>query len=251
MYAIITGVSSGLGAAMAKFFAARDVNVIGISRSEPAEDVRQILHAWISGDITNADDRARIVAETGTLCDGKLDLLINNAGKGIYATWEEMDENELREVFELDFFAMVALTKAFLPQLAAAHGSIVNISSAAGRLWVPCMGAYCAAKAAVSMFSNSLRVEVKKMGIHVLDVSPGQINTGFSSRSCGSRRPPDSPGAKGHSPNGLAKAVFRAWRRKKKRITYPGKLAFLIFLVRVILPNLYDRISLKLWKLQD
>lgn len=249
MYAVITGVSSGLGAAMVNFFAAQGVQVIGVSRSKPAEDVRKDLLAWISGDITKADDRARIVAETEKLCKGSLDLLINNAGKGIYATWEEMDENDLREVFELDFFAMVALTKAFLPQLSAAKGTIVNIASAAGRLWVPCMGAYCAAKAAVSMFSNSLRVEVKRMGIRVLDVSPGQINTGFSSRSCGSRRPPDSPGAKGHSPAGLAKAVFRAWKKKKKRITYPGKLAFLIFLVRVVLPDLYDRISVKLWKL--
>lgn len=249
MYALITGVSSGLGKAMAFYFAERGITVIGVSRSEPV-DLPEAIR-WIGADITKPEDRARLVEQVSSITGGGLDILINNAGKGIYATWEEMDEAELREVFELDFFAPVALTKSLLPLLASARGSVINISSAAGRIWVPCMGAYCAAKAALAMFSNSLRQEIRKHKIHVLDVAPGQINTGFSSRSCGSRKPPDSPGSSSHSPVDLAKTVFTAWKRKKQRITYPRTLSFALFVVRAILPGLYDRINRKLWKLES
>ncbi len=240
---LITGVSSGLGKAMAKYFAAQDFEVLGISRSKP-EDLPGVR--WIPCDITKESDRISLKEELEKC--GTLDILINNAGKGIYAAWTEMEEAALREVFELDFFAPVALTKTLLPLLKPGS-AIINISSVAGRIWVPCMGGYCAAKAALSMFSNSLRPELERAGIRVLDVSPGQINTGFSSRSCGGRRPPDSPGAKGHTPEALAKAVYQAWRKGKKRITYPRTMAFAVFFVRTFLADFYDRVNRKLWKL--
>lgn len=249
MYALITGVSSGLGKAMALYFAEKNITVIGVSRSEP-KDLPDTIR-WVGADITIPADRARLVEQVSAITGGKLDILINNAGKGIYATWEEMEEADLREVFELDFFAPIELTKSLLPLLASAHGSVINISSAAGRIWVPCMGAYCAAKAALAMFSNSLRQEVRKYHIHVLDVAPGQVNTGFSSRSCGARRPPNSPGSSSHSPADLAKTVYSAWKRKKQRITYPRSLSFALFVVRAILPGLYDRINRKLWGLDN
>ncbi len=247
MYALITGVSSGLGKAMAQYFMERGITVIGVSRSQP-EGLPDSL-CWIGADITLPADRKRIAEQICAITGGKLDILINNAGKGIYATWEEMDEKDLREVFELDFFAPVALTKLLLPQLSAARGSVINISSAAARIWVPCMGAYCAAKAALAMFSNSLRQEIRLHRIHVLDVAPGQVNTGFSSRSCGARRPPNSPGSSSHSPRDLAKTVYTAWKRKKQRITYPRSLSFALFAVRALLPGLYDKINRKLWNL--
>lgn len=243
--AVITGVSSGLGRAMAEYFTKQGVTVYGICRSAPELPPGA---EWIRADITKAEDR-RMIRQTLEEKGVKPDILINNAGKGIYATWEEMPESDLREVMELDFFAPVALTKELLPLLAETEGTVINVSSVAGRIWVPCMGGYCAAKAAVAMFSNSLRPEIAKYGIRVLDVAPGQISTGFSSRSCGTRRPPDSPGSKGHTAQGLAKAVFRAWRKKKKRITYPGSLAVAVWAVRTFIPGLYDKINRKLWKL--
>lgn len=232
---------------MARYFAEQGIRVAGISRTEP-EDLPDAVR-WIRGDLTNRPDLDRIESEVRDFCAGKLDILINNAGKGIYATWEEMSEDDLRNVFELDFFAVVALTKRMLPMLAAAKGTVIDISSAAARIWVPCMGAYCAVKAAVAMFSNSLRQEVRQYGIRVLDVAPGQINTGFSSRSCGTRRPPDSPGSGGHTPQALAKAVYRAWKTKKERITYPRMLSAALFFIRAVIPSFYDTISRKLWKL--
>lgn len=241
--AVITGVSSGLGRALAQCFRANGCRVIGISRSKP--DIE--LDLWIRADITAEADRARCAREAADF--GGVDILINNAGKGLYDTWEDTAMDDLKALFELNFFAMAAMTREFLPLLKESRGTVINISSAAGRIWVFCMGAYCASKAAVSMFSNSLRGEVRQYGIKVLDVSPGQINTGFSSRSFGHRSPPDSPGASA-GPDAFAKAVYKAWKRGRKSMTYPGWLGAALFTVRYILPGVYNHFSMKMWKLK-
>ena len=225
--AVVTGVSSGLGRALAQYFMARGVKVAGVSRRRP--DFSPDL--WIEADITLESGRERVLSETLALF-GRIDILLNNAGKGIYATWEEMGEADLRGVMELDFFAPVLLTRLILPELRKTRGSVVNISSAASRIWVPCMGGYCSAKAALAMFSSSLGIELMPDGVNVLDVAPGQINTGFSSRSFGKRRPPSSPGSGGTSPEALAKCVYDSWRRRCKRVTYPRFLGVGIFIVR-------------------
>ncbi len=247
-HVLITGASSGLGKAMALHFLRRGFRVTGLSRSEPAALLNEADFRWFRCDITKEADLLALKSELEQTGNAP-DILVNNAGKGIYAAWEEMDATDLRDTFELDFFAPVALTKILLP-LMKPGACIINISSAAGLIWVPCMGGYCAAKAALRMFSNSLRPELAFRGIRVLDVAPGQINTGFSSRSCGTRRPPDSPGAKGHTPEALAAAVFRAWRKGRKEITYPGSLAVLIFFIRTFLSGTYDKINRKLWNLK-
>lgn len=241
---VITGCSSGLGLAMSTYFTQKNCLVAGISRSQPPNE----LAFWISADITKNEDRKKAHQEIMAHF-GRVDLLINNAGIGAYSTWEELSEDELRQIFELDFFAVYSMTRLFLADLKESNGTIINISSAAGRLWIPCMGAYCAAKSAVSMFSNSLRIELKNFGVRVLDVAPGQINTGFSSRSIGKRHPPEAPGAGFTSPKQMATAVYHAWRNQLKRITYPRFLSLALWFVRVIIPSVYERISVKLWKL--
>ena len=244
--ALITGVSSGIGRALALYFQRKGVQVIGVSRHEP--DFPMAL--WISADITTPEGRSEVRRRTEAFTGGKLDLLLNNAGMGIYASWEEMTEEDLRKVFELDFFAPVLLTKELLELLHRAQpgSSIINVSSSASRLWIPCMGGYCAVKAALSMFSNSLRTELACSGIHVMDVLPGQISTGFSSRACGTRRPPDAPGAK-DSADGLAASVYRAWKGRRRILVYPGWIGIGAFILRNMVPGLYDRISRKIWHL--
>ena len=243
--ALITGCSSGLGKAMADCFRQHGFRVAGMCRTRPETE----LDCWIEGDVTQPADRERAV-KTVREEFGRLDILVNNAGRGVYATWDELTEEELRAVFELDFFAVCFMTRSFLPLLEESRGSVINISSAAGRLWVPCMGAYCAAKAAVAMFSNTLGIEEKRHGLHVLDVAPGQVNTGFSSRSLGKRKPPESPGSAHTSPEKMAESVFRAWKSRKKRITYPRGLAIALFFVRCVIPGWYERISLRIWNLR-
>ena len=243
---LITGVSSGIGKALAVYFKEKGVRVIGVSRRQPEINV----DLWICADLTAEEGREKIYQETLKFTGGSLNLLLNNAGVGIYSTWEEMQEEDLRKTMELDFFAVVLLTRKMLPLLKnTPKASVINISSSASRIWVPCMGAYCAAKAAVSMFSNSLRPELTAYGIHVGDVMPGQISTGFSSRSFGSRRPPNAPGAKNNA-SGLAAAVYRVWRRRKKTLFYPGWLGAGMFFIRNFIPGIYDAINCRLWKLR-
>ncbi len=245
--ALITGCSSGIGKALCLYFKEQGIRVIGVSRHAPDFP----LDHWICADLVRSEDREKILQETSLFTGGKLDLLINNAGMGSYATWEELSEEDLRKVFELDFFAVVLLTRKLLPLLEnSGKGTVINISSSASRLWVPCMGAYCAVKSAVSMFSDSLRPELASRGIHVMDVRPGQISTGFSSRACGCRRPPDAPGAKSNA-RGLARAVYRGWRSSGRNVLYyPWWIGMGIFFIRNVIPGIYDRISRKLWKLK-
>ena len=242
--AIITGVSGGLGRAIAKEFRCQGVIVCGISRGKPEIELDQ----WIACDITDPAQRESALQIFSANFD-RLDLLINCAGVGAYATWEELSELELRQLFEVDFFSAVAMTETFLPLLKKSSGSIINISSAAGKLPVPCMGAYCAAKSALSMFSHTLGIELKSAGIHVLDVTPGQINTGFSLRAFGNRPVVDSPGGSGTTPEKLAGKIFRAWHRKKRKLAYPGYIDFAIFWLRTLFFPLYRKVSIRLWKL--
>lgn len=241
--ALITGVSSGIGRAMARCFKKHGCKVIGVSRSQPDIDI----DLWIAADITRPEERERIRREAEQAF-GRVDILINNAGMGLYNTWEECRIEEVRALFELNFFAMLGLTKELLPLLKESRGTVINISSAAGKIWVYCMGAYCASKAAVTVFSQTLRGEVAKYGVKVMDVCPGQINTGFSSRSFGSRKPPDSPGASS-GPEEFAETVYKAWRKGKKSLTYPSWLGSAIFVVKYLLPGLYNRLSRKKWGL--
>ena len=239
--AVITGVSSGLGKAAAVKFMRHGVKVVGISRSKP--DFEPDL--WIEADITQPADREKALKQTMKKF-GRTDVLINNAGKGSYSTWEELSEQDLRDIFELNFFALSAMTKTFLPLLKESKGTVMNVSSIAGDLYVPCMGAYCATKSAVTTFSNTIRPEVKRYGIKVIDVAPGRINTGFSSRSLGNRQPPHTPG--GGSPDAFAAALFQAWRKSCRSLIYPGWNRIAVPMLKFF-PGFYDRLSIRIWKL--
>jgi short-subunit dehydrogenase len=239
--AVITGVSSGLGKAAAVKFMRHGVKVVGISRSKP--DFEPDL--WIEADITKPDGRGKALQQTMEKF-GRADVLINNAGKGGYSTWEELPEQDLRDIFELNFFALNAMTVIFLPLLKESKGTVMNISSIAGDLYVPCMGAYCATKSAVTAFSNTIRPELKRYGIKVIDVAPGRIDTGFSSRSLGNRQPPHTPG--GGCPDAFASALFKAWRQNRRSLIYPGWNRVAVPMLKLF-PGLYDRLSIRIWNL--
>ena len=243
---LITGVTSGLGRALAKYFMNRGCHVIGVARHLVDYEITCMVQA----DITEVEGRSKIAAAVTEL-GGGLDLLINNAGRGVYEFWAKEPEADLRQLFELNFFAPVELTKLLLPELQKNQGCIINISSAASRLYIPCMGPYCASKAALAMFSNSLRVELRSSTVHVIDFCPGQINTGFSSRSSGSLKVPDAPGRGNSSPEGLAECVYKAWRRRRaKSITYPKYIGPVMGILRGICPGFYERMVSKVWNLR-
>jgi len=238
---VITGASSGIGAALAAKFKSEGHIVVGVSRSEPSIE----LDLWCKADLTSKTDRQSVL-ETVTEKFGRCDVIINNAGVGLYDTWENIGEDALRLEFELNFFAVVDMTKLFLPLLKESKGTVINTSSIAGKLYVPCMGSYCATKSAVYMFSHTLRAEVKSYGVKVLNLIVGRINTGFSSRSYGEMKPPSTPG--GGCPKKLAVKVFKAYLKGKRQITYPLWYEFVVPVVK-LLGGVYDNINIKKWKL--
>lgn len=238
--AVITGVTGGFGRAFAKTFSENGFKIIGISRHTPETPIGR----HIATDLTDPAALPDLVQQICELTD-HVDVLILNAGVGLYNGWEEMEINELRTLMELNFFTPVILATGLLPLLKKADGTIVTVSSVAGFLPVAYMGAYCASKYALNAFADTLRAELTGTGVHLLNLLPGRINTGFSARAFGSRIPPETPFA--GSPEKLARAVFRAYKTKKRQLVYPGWYRCLSFFQHTF-PRFYDRLSRSKWK---
>ena len=175
-------------------------------------------------------------------------MLVNNAGFGGYAAWEELPATELRRMFEVDFFAPVRLAQLMLPLLAESRGDIINIASVAAISTVPSMGAYSAVKAALKSFSQTLRAEASLQGIKVITVCPGRISTGFSSRAIRLRECPDTPG-NNVDPARFARRVLKTLNRNRGILVYPGWYKLFNFFTNTF-TDLYMRMALKVWKMR-
>ncbi len=242
--AVITGASSGLGRALAKEFKAHGFLVIAISRRQPEAGV---CDHFFAADLTEKEELLQAVEKIRQL-NIPIDVLINNAGIGSYAKWEELSDADLRKEFDIDFFAPVMLTRELLPLLMESRGTLINISSAAAHVPVACMGAYNAAKAALRMFSATLQMEVRGRGLHVLNVCPGRIDTGFSSRALGGRKVPETPGRTASNAATFAKRVYAACRKKKRELIYPGWYRIVAEFVRLF-PGICEKGNRRVWQL--
>jgi NAD(P)-dependent dehydrogenase (short-subunit alcohol dehydrogenase family) len=178
---LITGASSGFGRAIAEAALERGDVVVGTSRnkdalSDLARDER--VHP-ISLDVTDAAQREAAVAETLERF-GRIDVLVNNAGRTQVGAVEETTDEELRALFDLHFFGPAALTRAVLPQMRRqGGGAIVQLSSVGGQVTAPGFSAYCATKFALEGLTETLRDEVAGFGIRTLIVEPGAFRTGL------------------------------------------------------------------------
>lgn len=237
---MITGSSSGLGEAIAKLFKAKGFKIIGVCRSEPKVEV----DLWLKADVTKTEDCREIFEKTLEKFD-HLDVLVNAAGKGNYGTWAETKEEDLRGLFELNFFSIVNMSTIFLPLLQKCKGTLINISSIAGKIYVPCMGPYCATKHAVFVFSDSLRAEIKSSGVRVLVIAPGRIHTEFSKNSVGPRDAPPTPKF-GSTAEGLAKRVYKGYKCKWRSLIYP-RIYIVYFWISRVFPRFYDWANRKAW----
>jgi NAD(P)-dependent dehydrogenase (short-subunit alcohol dehydrogenase family) len=177
----ITGASSGFGRALAESALERGDAVVAAARStgsladlEPEERVFAV-----ELDVTDAAQRDAAV--TGALEEfGRIDVLVNNAGRTQVGAVEETTDEELRALFDLHFFAPAALTRAVLPHMRRqGSGAIVQMSSVGGQTTAPGFGAYCATKFALEGLTETLRDEVGGFGIHTLIVEPGAFRTGL------------------------------------------------------------------------
>jgi NAD(P)-dependent dehydrogenase (short-subunit alcohol dehydrogenase family) len=177
----ITGATSGFGRAIAEAALDRGDSVVAAARRVDAladlADGERVQTLRL--DVTEAADReAAVTAALDRF--GRIDVLVNNAGRTQVGAVEETTDEELRALFELHFFAPAALTRLVLPAMRSqGGGAIVQMSSVGGQVTAPGFGAYCATKFALEGLTETLRDEVAPFGIHTLIVEPGAFRTGL------------------------------------------------------------------------
>jgi NAD(P)-dependent dehydrogenase (short-subunit alcohol dehydrogenase family) len=177
----ITGATSGFGRAIAEAALERGDSVVATARrtdglAELGEPER--VHA-VRLDVTDPADREAAVAAALDRF-GRIDVLVNNAGRTQVGAVEETTDEELRALFDLHFFGPAALTRLVLPAMREqSGGAIVQMSSVGGQVTAPGFSAYCATKFALEGLTETLRDEVQPFGIHTLIVEPGAFRTGL------------------------------------------------------------------------
>lgn len=184
---LITGISSGLGQALAQTVIERGDRVIGTFRQQTQIDAFNDLYQHkaigIKLDLTNSTE-IQHAFEFVKSNIGKLDVLVNNAGLGLAGAIEETSDEETRAVFEANFFGVLALTKTFLPLFRQQKsGHIIQISSHGGFKAFAGFGIYNASKFALEGFSEALAQEIAPLGIKLTIVEPGPFRTNFAGSS--------------------------------------------------------------------
>jgi short-subunit dehydrogenase len=176
--AIITGASSGMGKSTANILHDQGFIVYGAARRvDKMKDLEERNMKIISLDLTSEDSMVNAVNSI-LENEGRIDILINNAGYGSYGSVEEIDLEEARRQFEVNIFGLARITQLVIPTMREQRsGRIVNISSMGGKIYTPFGAWYHATKHALEGWSDSLRIELKPFGIDVVVVQPGGIQT--------------------------------------------------------------------------
>jgi uncharacterized protein len=184
---IITGASGGIGAEMARLAARQGANLVLLARSV---DKLQSLKAELeqsykvsiivkSLDVANTDAITDVFNEVMAEV-GHVDILVNNAGFGVFRHAHEANLDEIKAMFEVNVIGLMACTSLVLPSMRRrGSGHIINIASQAGKIATPKSSVYSATKHAVLGYTNSLRMELRGVGIFVTAVNPGPIATNF------------------------------------------------------------------------
>jgi NAD(P)-dependent dehydrogenase (short-subunit alcohol dehydrogenase family) len=185
---VVTGASSGIGAACARRLDARGWRVFaGVRRAQDGHALQQGASERLTPLLLDVTDASAIAAAVDTVAAavGTAGLvgLVNNAGIAVAAPLEFLPIPELRRQLDVNVIGQVAVTQAFLPLIRQGHGRIVNIGSISGRIAVPFLGPYAASKFALEALTDALRVELRPWELHVALVEPGGIATPIWERS--------------------------------------------------------------------
>jgi NAD(P)-dependent dehydrogenase (short-subunit alcohol dehydrogenase family) len=251
---LVTGGSAGLGRVIAGQFAQAGAK-IAIAALE-ADAVQAAAHEMrqqgadvlgIHADVTRQDQVDSLFGETLDRF-GRLDVLVNNAGRSMRGKLLDTTPEQFRSLLELNLIAVVRCTRAALPHLLQRRGHVVNIGSLAAKSAARWVGAYPATKFAVAAYSQQLRLELGPEGLHVLLVCPGPIARddprlypleGLEDLPERARRPGAGVKVGAISPEKLAKAILRACERRKPELVVPAR-ARLVFAISQLWPSLGD-----------
>ncbi len=271
---LITGASSGFGLETAQRLLKRGHTVVlGLRGGE--ERARKLydefeglwgtrLHALdLHLEHSEHAERARTYVEAKL--GGRLDALINNAGYGLFGALEDQTLDEIRKQFEVNFFGLVALTKALLPMLRAARGRVISISSAVGFSSLPMYGTYSATKYAIEGLHEALWYDLRPHGVQVALVQPGGFKTEFATRSRFFAAASQSPSSLYHArtkaleksllgmqirlgnPARVARLLVKLVERRSIKLRYPvGLDTWNLVLIRRLVPD-YWRVRMTDW----
>lgn len=220
---IVTGASSGIGAATARLLHAAGAHpVLAARRADRIEALSRELGGALAV-VTDVTDRQAVaaLAELTTGRHGRVDGLVNNAGVSLHQALDQLDLDEFRRVLDLNLVSVLAMTQAVLPAMRAqGSGRIVNISSGTTRGAPPGVGGYAATKAAVNMLTAVARQELAGDGVDVSLVVPSITATEFAGGrfQTGQELP---PGLVAHRPEYVASIIARALRTGEERIDIP------------------------------
>jgi short-subunit dehydrogenase len=253
---MVSGVSSGIGRAVTSALAAKGFDVFGTSRNpqriEPIPGV-ELVQLDVTDDGSVAGAVSAVVQRAG-----RIDVLVNNAGFGVFGAVEESSITQAQQLFDTNFFGLVRLTRAVLPYLRAqGSGRIINIGSVLGFLPAPYGALYAASKHAVEGYSESLDHETREFGVRVTVVEPGYTNTSFEANAADADSPIDSYATirehvqqvlaaavhAGDDPAVVAEVVLKAATSRTPKLRYPaGPLARRLSLLKKFAPaTLLDR----------
>ncbi|HEX4014586.1 MAG TPA: SDR family NAD(P)-dependent oxidoreductase [Candidatus Cybelea sp.] len=213
---VVTGASSGIGAALARLAADEDFRLVAVARRAPRlERLVDSIRAGggealaLPGDVTAAAMPDRIVT-TALEAYGRIDVVVNNAGAGTFGLLLEQSDAEIDAQWQLNAAAPLRIARAAAGALEATHGQLVFLGSGAARVPLPRYGAYAAAKAALRASAIQLRRELRKRGISVTYVDPGLVDTEFHS-SIGIVR---SNEVRAADPARVARRILRGIKRR-------------------------------------
>lgn len=257
---LITGASSGIGRATALYFAEKGWNVAATMR-DPTKADAAMQHPRIglfALDVTDADSVSRAIRDTLDRYQ-KVDVLLNNAGYGLFGPIEATLGQQIQQQFATNVFGLVEVTQQILPGMrASGEGLIINISSIVGRLALPYASSYVATKFAVEGLSESMRFELQPFGIRVKMVEPGSISTEFGKGSMQTvvsdpYRPGmdkflgvfEKGGARAALPVEVAKVIYRAANDSSNRLRYLAKPGPFYVLNRILPDAIWRRLLVK------
>lgn len=261
--ALVTGASAGMGKDFAKALLKEGMTVYAVARRiEKMDDLKELGIIPLKMDITKEED-VQYVVDQIKQDHGHIDVLINNAGFGMFGSVEETTLADARYQFEVNLFGLASLTQKIIPLMRGQKsGKIINISSVGGKIYSPMGAWYQGTKHALEGWSDCLRLELSSFGIDVVVIEPGAIVTEFGDVMTGPMIERSGHGPYASIVNALVKAmekeykagsssavnvitklVLKAVRSKKPKTRYAGgKYAFtLLFIRKWFGDRIYDR----------
>ncbi|MEZ4859557.1 MAG: SDR family oxidoreductase [Flavobacteriaceae bacterium] len=263
---LITGGSSGIGKAIGDYLVSKHYIVYGTSRNPSA--YKGTLFKLLPLDVTKPDTIVEVVSEI-IKREGRIDVLINNAGVGITGPIEETPTAQIKKAFDTNFYGPLEVLKVVVPQMRKQKcGFIINITSIAGYMGLPYRGIYAATKAALEITTEAYRMELMPFGIKMTNVAPGDFATNIASSRYHAPVLEESPYKEayaetlkmmnegvtgGNNPIEMGKAIHQIIKTKDPKVHYRvgSRLQKLSVFLKKILPDKrYEIMLMKHYKLK-